>query len=77
MAHDLSRLRKLFERGALKSACIVPTEKGWNLTMESESGQHLLICVARSPRPKLYKSLAAAVADAGRIGFGEVTLKVA
>lgn len=81
MAYNLAQMRKLFASGRLKAARIAPCTPGqpgqWNLVIERADGVQVVMTVDRSPRPKIYKSLEAAAADASRVGFNEVALKVA
>lgn len=77
---DLQAMRKLFETGALREAIIspAPMEKdSWLLMVIRLDGKVEHMTVARSQRPKVYKSLDAVSADAQRVGFSEVRLKVA
>lgn len=78
MTYNLAQMRKLYASGRLKAARITPCSPGeWQLTIERADGLEVVMTVNRSERPKLYKSLEAAAADASRVGFGEVALKVA
>ncbi|RQB79784.1 plasmid replication protein RepB [Pseudomonas aeruginosa] len=80
MAVDLSAMRELFEVGALKEAIVAPApmEKGgWLLLVNRSDGAQEHLTLARSTRPKIYKSLEHVRADAERVGFREVRLQVA
>ncbi|AUA86869.1 plasmid replication protein RepB [Pseudomonas aeruginosa] len=80
MAVDLSAMRKLFEVGALREAIVAPApmEKGsWLLLVSRSDGTKEHLTLARSTRPKIYKSLEHVRADAERVGFREVRLQVA
>lgn len=80
MGVDLSAMRKMFEVGALRSAIVapVPLKNGeWMLMVERLDGGHECMTVARTTRQKIYKSLESVRADAARVGFREVTLRVA
>lgn len=80
MGVDLSAMRKMFEVGALRSAIVAPVplrEGEWMLMVECLDGGHDYMTVARTTRQKVYKSLESARADAARVGFSEVRLRVA
>lgn len=80
MAVELSVMRQLFEGGALKSVIIAqaPLEEGsWILMVEKLDGRIDYLTPSRSTVHKKYRSLKAATADARRVGFREITLRVA
>lgn len=79
MAANISKMRKLFEEGRLVEAVIAPAQKpgSWVFIAQRTDGILENMTVAISSRLKVYKSLEAAVADATRVGFEEVKLKVA
>lgn len=80
MAVDLDKMRKLFRKGALKSAFIAPAPMepgGWILLVDRDDGSQDYMAVARTDRYKIYRTLEAAAADVERVGFHEAKLKVA
>ncbi|MFA0921418.1 hypothetical protein ALP73_01132 [Pseudomonas coronafaciens pv. garcae] len=80
MAVDLSGMRKLYSKGSLRGAFIAPAPMkpgGWILLVDHNDGSRDYMAVARTDRYKIYKTLEAAAADAERVGFSEVKLKVA
>lgn len=78
MAVDLSKMRKMFKKGALKSAIVAPAalEEGWELIVIKTDGTPVCMTIAKSTRKKIYKSLESVHNDAKRVGFDEVTTKV-
>lgn len=78
MAVDLSRMRKLFNKGALKSAIVAPAplEDGWELIIVRTDGTSDYMTIAKSTRKKIYKSLESVHRDAKRVGFDEVTTQL-
>ncbi|AVK29678.1 putative repB (plasmid) [Pseudomonas aeruginosa] len=50
---------------------------GWLLLVNRSDGAQEHLTLARSTRPKIYKSLEHVRADAERVGFREVRLQVA
>jgi len=79
MAVDLSGMRKLFKDGGLKTAIVVPAPMesgGWLLHVVRTDGTADYMTVARTDRPKIYKSLESVHLDAKRVGFEEVTTQV-
>jgi len=80
MAVDLSAMRKLYQKGALKTAFIAPApmERGaWVLMVVCNDGSQEYMTIARTSRHKIYKSLESVRADVERVGFNEVNLQVA
>ncbi|KFF42201.1 MULTISPECIES: hypothetical protein [Pseudomonas] len=78
MAVDLSAMRKLFNKGGLKTAIVAPAamQSGWELIVVHTDGTLDYMTIARSDRRKIYKSLESVHADAARVGFAEVTTHV-
>ena len=76
---DLASVRKLAQRGAIKGATVVadPEEEGGYLVLVvDKNGVERPWTIARSERPKSYKSLEAIWSDAERAGLNEVKLKI-
>jgi len=80
MAVDLSGMRELYRKGALKAAFIAraPMEQaGWVLLVDRDDGSKDYMAVARKERYKIYMSLEAVHADLARVGFEKAELLVA
>jgi hypothetical protein len=80
MAVDLSGMRELYRKGALKAAFIAraPMEPtGWVLLVDRDDGSKDYMAVARKERYKIYMSLEAVHADLARVGFEKAELLVA
>lgn len=76
---NLSEMRILYEGGALAHAILmpVPEESGFIMIVKRMDGKEDIMSTTKGERHKIYKSLEAASTDAQRIGFKEVTFKVA
>jgi hypothetical protein len=76
---NLSEMRILYEGGALAHAILAPApaDTGFILIVKRKDGKEETMSTTKSERHKIYKSLDAASTDAKRIGFNEVTFKVA
>ncbi|MDC3951705.1 plasmid replication protein RepB [Pseudomonas aeruginosa] len=76
---DRATCQQLFRHGVLKAAVVVPFPMAndlWTMEIERADGVREQLTIARKKDPKTYKTLAAAMTDAGRIGFKEVRVKI-
>ena len=76
---DRATCQQLFRYGALQGLVVVPfpmADDLWTMEVERSDGIREQLTIARSTEPKTYKTLTAALNDAGRIGFSEVVVKV-
>jgi hypothetical protein len=77
---ELNQLKVVFDSGALKSAVVapMPMEKGYMLIAKDKQNKDHVMTAQRTDKhePRVFKSIDAAVANASKIGFREVVVKL-
>jgi hypothetical protein len=74
---EIKVLKQLFRIGALNAVSVAPAplEPGrWVLGVETKHGLHERITIANTKTEKKFKGVSAALEDARRIGFRQVTV---
>ena len=76
---ELSELRCVFDAGGLKSALVTPAplSDGYIIIVSNSNKKQTIMTAQRSnDQPRVFKSISAAVTNATKIGFREVTFRL-
>lgn len=75
----LKMLKELFSAGVLRGATVIPSGNdlsAWKLMVHKLSGESVAVTVAAKAEDKIYIRLNAALMDAHRLGFRDVTVQL-
>jgi hypothetical protein len=76
---ELSELKCVFDAGGLKSALVTPaplTDGYMIIVSDSNRKQTTMTAQRSNEEPRIFKSISAAITNATKIGFREVTFKL-
>ncbi len=76
---ELNELKNIFDAGGLKSALVTSAVMGEGfivIVVDSKKKEHVMSAQRSDSQPRVFKSISAAITNATKIGFREVTFKL-